>query len=156
MALRCMLRQDMANAHDWKVWILLFAFSWTYAQHRFVFDLLSILSNSTSTYCGLTQHPDNSTSTYSSACFARFHPGGAKISRTCQRIRTYSRLISIYSKKCEEQKSNLPIAGEDGSWSYVKTRHGHCPRLKGLNSTFRFSWIYAQHRFVFDLLCILN
>ena len=47
--LRCMLRQDMATAHDRKVGILLCAFHWTYAHHRFVFDLLSILNKSTST-----------------------------------------------------------------------------------------------------------
>ena len=39
----------MATAHDRKVGILLCAFHWTYAHHRFVFDLLSILNKSTST-----------------------------------------------------------------------------------------------------------
>ena len=139
-----------------KGWNSTLRFSWTYAKHRSVFDLLSILNKSTSTYFGLVQHLDNSTSTYSSACFVLFHQGGAKISPKCRLIRTYSRLMSTYSKRSAKQISNLSIVGEDGSSMHVKTRHGQCPRLKGSNSTFRFSWTYAQHRFVFDLLSILN
>ena len=124
---RCMLRQDMATAHGLKGWSYTLRISWTYAQHRCVFDLLSILNKSTSTYCRLIQHPDYSTSTYSSACFARFHQGGAKLSRRCRFFRTHSRLISTYPKEDEKQKSNLSIAGD------VEAQEGHphtsCPKI---------------------------
>ena len=104
----------------WKGWNSTLRFSWTHAQHRFLFDLLRTVNWSTSICFRLTQHPDNSTSTYSSACFVLFHQGGAKISPKCRLIRTYSRLMSTYSKRSAKQISNLSIVGEDGSSMHVR------------------------------------
>ena len=110
-----MLRQDMANGSQMHVktrhgqcprqkgWNSTLRLSWTYAQHRIVLDLLNILNKSTSTYFRLIQDADNSTSTYSPACFAPVPPQGAKISCKCRLTPTYYRLISTYSKKPEFQ-----------------------------------------------------
>ena len=117
-----------------KGWNSTLRFSWTHAQHRFLFDLLSIVNQSTSTYFRLIQHPDNSTSTYSSACFVLFHqrPPGQVANVDLIRL-----MIDLYRLIPRSQNSNLSIAGEDGSQMHVKTRHGHCPRQKGWNSTLR-------------------
>ena len=121
--LRCMLRQDMATAHDRKVGVLLCAFlglprsidlSSTYSaswisRHRLIFDLFSTQISRRRLIRQLA-----------SSCSTSGRQGKSRMS-------TYSDLLATYVDLFQEVR--IPTFLSRGRIDLrCMTRHGHCPR----------------------------